>query len=101
MSATGIGWRLPLATYMYFFGQVGPGDGYKLSLGQFYSIYSTLYDRLSPDPCGGMGRAANMKFSTKWAEKGVSVKDTNVPHPGTGTKICLKTSIVQTKTLAN
>ena len=83
---------------MYFFGQVGSGDGYKLTLGQFYSIYSTLGDTLSPDPCGGMGRAANMKFSTKWAENNVSVNQINVLHPGTGTKICQMTRIVQTKT---
>jgi len=44
--------------------KIGAGKGYKLTLGQFLTAYSTLGDALSPDPCGGP-RAANMNFSAK------------------------------------
>ena len=47
------------------FGQVGAGEGYKLTLGHFLSLYSTLGDALSPDPCGTAPRAANQNFSAK------------------------------------
>ena len=51
------------------FGQVGAGEGYKLTLGHFLSLYSTLGDALSQDPCGVAPRAANQNFSAKWEQK--------------------------------
>jgi len=44
--------------------KVGAGKGYKLTLGPFLTLYSTLGDALSPDPCGGP-RAANANFSAR------------------------------------
>ena len=53
------------------FGQVGAGKGYQLTLGQFLSMYSTLGDSLSPDPCDfrPSPRPANFNFSAKWEKK--------------------------------
>ena len=49
--------------------QVGAGKGYKLTLGQFLNLYSTLGDALSPDPCQDGPRPANQNFSARWAEQ--------------------------------
>ena len=56
------------AVCLHFFGQVGAGKGYKLTLGQFLNLYSTLGDALSPDPCEDGPRPANQNFSAKCAE---------------------------------
>ena len=61
---------------------MGKGKGYQLRLGQFLSLYSTLGDALSPDPCprnlAGHTRAANMKFSAKWVD---GYRTKHLPHP--------------------
>ena len=74
-------------------GQIGAGKGYKLTLGQFLTAYSTLGDALSPDPCGGP-RAANMNFSAKWAGNGVLI--IILYQPETWTKMRITRRIVQT-----
>ena len=80
------------AVCLYFFSQVGAGKGYKLTIGEFLSLYSTLGDALSPDPCGAP-RAANQDFSAKWAEK-LSII---VSNPEIWTKMRVIRRIVQTK----
>ena len=94
---------------LHFFEKVGKGKGYRLRLGQFLSLYSTLGDALSVDPCrhaeqrrrnrnwSGHTRAANMKFSAKWVD---DYKTYHFPHKGTLTRMKTIRRIVPTQLLS-